>query len=400
MELLKLWTSASSTAATGNIKTVTSTVALNVLSGAGFGKSVPFDSRYGKPDLNHELSFLDAIHTVTDNIITSVVLNSARKIPAWMLPKSVLRVKTSIRETKSYMTEMVVAERQAYAKGISGEIGQNLMSNLVKLSEQAKLNQGQDEKLSSNRRPGLSDEEIFGNLFLYNIAGHETTANALAYSIALLAAYPDMQDWMIEEIQSVLGSGKHEDALNVMPIYEDTFPRLKRCLAIMHETLRLYAPLHGIPRWTGDSSQSLTIGEKTILMPPKTAVVVNIGATQSNPSIWGDDAEFWRPTRWISPSGDSDEGGFLSGPSKDGFFAWSSGPRVCPGLKFSQVEFVAVMARLFLNHRVEPVLEHAESIDDARRRVAGIVQDSHMLATLQIRRPERLKVKWVPISRK
>ena len=135
------------------------------------------------------------------------------------------------------------------------------------------------------------------------------------------------------------------------------------------ETLRVYGPLHGFPRWTGNTLQSLPVGERNIILPPKTTVMVNNGATQTNPAIWGDDADMWRPNRWISSVNEPGKEALLTIPTKDAFLAWSSGPRVCPGLKFSQVEFVAVMAEWLRSHLVEPVLEGKEGMDYARKRL-------------------------------
>jgi cytochrome P450 len=75
----------------------------------------------------------------------------------------------------------------------------------------------------------LNDTEALGNLLIYSIGGHETTATALAFSILLLAAYPEWQNWIGEEIRAVIqGQGSPE-----MLEYEKLFPRLKRCLAVM-----------------------------------------------------------------------------------------------------------------------------------------------------------------------
>jgi len=70
------------------------------------------------------------------------------------------------------------------------------MSVLLKASESEAMGKG---------RSGLSDEEIIGNLFIYIVAGHDTTANTLAYAVTMLAANVGLQDWLREEISSVFG---------------------------------------------------------------------------------------------------------------------------------------------------------------------------------------------------
>jgi cytochrome P450 len=63
-----------------------------------------------------------------------------------------------------------------------------------------------------------------------------------------------------------------------------------------------------------------------------------------------------------------DEEVFIT-PAKCTFFPWSDGPQNCPGAKFSQVEFVAVIARLLRGHRYTAVQRRGESWEDTRKRV-------------------------------
>lgn len=85
----------------------------------------------------------------------------------------------------------------------------------------------------------------------------------------------------------------------------------------------------------------------------------------------------------------------LKEPQRGTFLPWSEGAHVCPGKKFSQVEFVAVMAALFRTHRVRPVLREGETEAQARERVQSVVEDSAVRMTLQMKDPGRVKVRWV-----
>lgn len=104
-------------------------------------------------------------------------------------------------------------------------------------------------------------------------------------------------------------------------------------------------------------------------------LIPNHVAVHTHPRYWGSDCLKWRPSRWIQskPSIDStnietldDE--CLVTPQKGSFIAWSEGVRNCPGKKFSQVEFVASIAALFRDWRVDPVPEPSESLEMARKR--------------------------------
>ena len=82
-------------------------------------------------------------------------------------------------------------------------------------------------------------------------------------------------------------------------------------------------------------------------------------------------------------------------PPPGTYIPWSDGARVCPGKKFSQVEFVAVMVALFGSYRVEPVPRRGESMAMALVRTLDTVKDSAMVLLLQMRNPESLGLKWV-----
>jgi cytochrome P450 len=149
---------------------------------------------------------------------------SYAKLPSWLLPKKVAVVGEAVTEFKRYMVEMVDKERAAHARGETA--GANLMSQLIRASEEAE----RAEQKGTQSKGGLADDEIYGNLFLYNAAGHGTTANALTYTIALLACYPQWQEWVGEELDRVFNQEMEKEGIEQ---YEKAFPQLKRCLALL-----------------------------------------------------------------------------------------------------------------------------------------------------------------------
>ena len=92
-------------------------------------------------------------------------------------------------------------------------------------------------------KKGFSVDEILGNLSIINFAGHDTTANTLTFSIHLLAAHPNVQAWLAEEIDTVVQDRTVDEWR-----YNVIFPRLKRCHAVLLETLRLYPPIMTLPK--------------------------------------------------------------------------------------------------------------------------------------------------------
>jgi cytochrome P450 len=118
-------------------------------------------------------------------------------------------------------------------------------------------------------------------------------------------------------------------------------------------------------------------------------VFVSQQSIHSNPNIWGADVEKFKPTRWLDNSGN------IITPPKGTFIPWSGGPRVCPGMKMSQVEFVAAMAVLFRSGRCEPVTEGDMSLEQSRKTLHGVLyRDSISKVTLQVKHPTKVKLAW------
>lgn len=129
-------------------------------------------------------------------------------------------------------------------------------------------------------------------------------------------------------------------------------------------------------------------------------------ALHTRPRYWGQDSLTWRPSRWIQSRADNvsehpdvrtqllNEHLFI--PPRGSFIAWSDGARNCPGKKFAQVEFVAVMAALFRDHRAEPVPHAVETLAQERQRVSSVIKNSSVELLLQMRDPDSVAVSWSP----
>ncbi|KAK4690121.1 hypothetical protein P7C71_g6603, partial [Lecanoromycetidae sp. Uapishka_2] len=124
-----------------------------------------------------------ALHVLTSAGfgVVFIIVFPRKVLSSSFAPKTFRRLSTAIQEFETYMTEMVNHERMMISKRDPGT--GNLLSSLIRASDQAKEN-------------ALTEDEIRGNTFIYSFAGHETTANTLAYAISLLAVYPKYQDWI------------------------------------------------------------------------------------------------------------------------------------------------------------------------------------------------------------
>ncbi|KAI9844472.1 MAG: hypothetical protein M1837_005554 [Sclerophora amabilis] len=385
---------------TGHGKTGVSTIvddtmklALHVITCAGFGKSYSFLSRdeLESPGSGFTLSYRDAMELILRNLRAAFVLPRNILSISYLLPQKVLKIGHAIQDLNKHLAEMLETEKSLISKRDSG--APNLLSTLIRNSEETRRAEG--------RGQGLSDREIVGNIFVFSVAGHETTANALTYSILLLAANPKLQEWLSEEINQVLGDRQYIETWE----YEKIFPQLKRCLALMFETLRLYGSVPFIPKSTTSQAQPLTIGKHHYIIPPHTHVICNAAALHTLPHYWGADSMVWRPSRWLVSS-DTTGSASRTGPGNEAFIEppkgtfvpWSDGARGCPGKKFAQVEFVAVMSRLFRHHRVRPVMLDGEDGEAVKERILSTLEDSMVKITLRLQNPESVSLIWAKVG--
>jgi cytochrome P450 len=368
-DMLEYWTSKSEITSTADDLR---TLSLHVLSRAGFGKSFKFeghDERQGEQSASG--NYKESLQTILENLVLILGLGFNLLGSPW-LPKKLNNVHKACVSFQKHMTDLYEEEKRRLQQGEDSD--HNLMTGLIRSS--------QDDP------DGLTEKEVYGNMFAFNFAGHDTTAHTFTFAMFFLAANPYVQDWISEEIRFVVGNQKLEDW-----DYRACFPRLKRCLAVMYETLRLYTIVPAI-KWTGHQEQEITIRGKKLILPPDSMVAPSYGAVQTDPRFWGNDSLTWKPSRWIrTTSGPADEE-FIH-PDKGTFIGWSEGSRDCPGRKFSQVEFVATMAVLFLNWRVEPLPAEGKSMHTARRRLLDMIEnDSGYVLLLQILHPERANLRW------
>ncbi|KAI9672707.1 MAG: hypothetical protein M1831_000142 [Alyxoria varia] len=394
--MLQSWTKTAESS-TPSFAKDTRTLSLNVLAATGFRRSYEFRSS-SQPESGELETYRDALQTVLDNSIL-LMLVPFRLLRLPFVPKAWARIGIAGESFKRHMVDMLRQETSLKEKGEKGT--GSLMTSLVRALDtyQEGVSSSQDHRDHTPAK-GLTAEEIFGNIFVINFAGHDTTANALAFSMLLLAVHPEVQSWVAEEIQEVINSDKCE-AWD----YKLLFPKLLRCRAVMLETLRVYPPILALAKWTNRYPQELRVGERTIAIPPNTGVMPSLLAIQTHPTYWQDPL-LWKPSRWISSTSATasdnpqiDSNGqarqeTLLVPAQSTFFPWSDGPQNCPGTKFAQVEFVAVLACLLQNHRVHVTREPGEDFQQAKKRVLATTEDCDLQLLLRMRNADSVHLEW------
>ncbi|KAJ8732435.1 hypothetical protein PYW07_015034 [Mythimna separata] len=178
---------------------------------------------------------------------------------------------------------------------------------------------------------GYSDLELQEETLVIVVAGTDTSAVGVSFTVSMLARHPDVQEKVYEELREVFGDSDR-------PVTFEDLPHLKYLDAVVRETLRLYPPVPVVVRKI-EKDVTLPSG---ITLVEGCGVLVSIWGTQRNPRYWGDDAELFRPER------------FLDTPLKHpaAFMAFSHGPRNCLGYQYAMMSMKTALATLIRRYRV------------------------------------------------
>ena len=170
---------------------------------------------------------------------------------------------------------------------------------------------------------GMSDAQLRDETMTLFLAGHETTANALAWTLYQLAREPEVERELHRELDTVLGGR--------LPTPAD-FPRLPYTEMVLAESMRLYPPAWGIGRYAVEEVQ---IGDWTV--PQKGLVLVSQWVTHRDARFWPDPLRF-DPLRFTPEA--------KASRPKLAYFPFGAGPRICIGESFAWMEGVLLLATL------------------------------------------------------
>ncbi|KAL1606203.1 hypothetical protein SLS60_003604 [Paraconiothyrium brasiliense] len=363
----------------GRIRSTFDLVAMQVLANVGFGQDMGLTT----VPPGHRESLMDSLGFILKHIMLTIIFNSL-EAPEYLLPDKLRKLKVSVAELRMYMKEAVLRHMQANKKTAENLQKRSLLGAMVKANEAEK-----EQLQKGTGRPSyLTESELYGNIFVFNLAGYETTASSMTFALSYLAAYPETQDWVFEELQK-----QYTESENAS--YDSVYPKLVRCLAVMYETLRLASPAPMLIRSPTESRELPIItkeGPKSITVSPGTVVGGHFYGGHLS-SRWGSSSDTFDPKRFVSDSVSGDEA--LVIPEGPMYCPWLLGPRACPGKKFSQVEFVALLAQIMSKWRIE-VAVAGQSPQTARGKLMGILLDEkYFNISTHLLHPEAAGVRFV-----
>ncbi|OWY21769.1 cytochrome P450 [Sphingobacteriales bacterium UPWRP_1] len=170
---------------------------------------------------------------------------------------------------------------------------------------------------------GMNNKQLRDESMILIVAGHETSANALAWALYLISQHPEVEQKLLEEAATVLG--------NRTPAFED-LPNLQYTRQVIQETMRLYPPAWIIDRTALEDDE--VDGYK---IPKDCILLLFIYGTHHSPKYWKD-PETFNPDRFSKEN--------LKDLPNYAYFPFGGGPRLCIGNNFALFEMQIVLATL------------------------------------------------------
>lgn len=174
------------------------------------------------------------------------------------------------------------------------------------------------------------------------IAGKDTTAGGLSWFLYMMCKHPEVQEKVRKEVMEAANAGEAASIDEFsQSLTDEALNKMHYLHAALTETLRLYPslPLDNKECFSDDVlPNGFSVGKGDIVFYAPYAM----GRMEH---LWGDDAQVFRPERWL------DEHGVFQPESPFKFTAFQAGPRICLGKEFAYRQmkiFAAVLLRFFV----------------------------------------------------
>ncbi|MGK7753972.1 MULTISPECIES: cytochrome P450 [unclassified Roseovarius] len=258
----------------------------------------------------------DAVHRGIDAYISEagkISLLDVLGAPDWVpRPGRLIFSRNAVGDMRRIADEAIEARRQRGPDGVP---------DLLDL-----LMEGEDPKTKRQ----MNTAELRDNLLTFIVAGHETTALTLGWSLYLCAFDQDVQDRARAELREVCGDG---------PVTGEHVENLPFMRQIIDETLRLYPPAGMVSR-TAMANDTLCGRE----IRKGDTVILPIYALHRHHMLW-EDPDVFRPDRFAD----------RKAVERYAYLPFGDGPRICIGASFALQEAVIILGTLLNRFRFTPV---------------------------------------------
>lgn len=180
----------------------------------------------------------------------------------------------------------------------------------------------------------MTDDQLVDNLLTFYLAGHETTAKALTWTLFLLSRSPHYAAALRDEVQRIAGDS---------PIAAEHIDKLVLTQQVIKESMRIYPP---VPMMSRQAVKDTVLGGRPVRAG--TSVIMSIYAIHRHRALW-ERPDVFDPTRFAPEK--------ERAISRYQYMPFGAGPRICIGMSFAMIEATAILATLIRSYRFEPT-EH------------------------------------------
>jgi cytochrome P450 len=265
-------------------------------------------------DLGDAIEEVTAAFPIINRHIRRRALAPLRVPRGWPTPAN--RRATWARRRLDRVVDQLIGQRRA----AGGPGGQDLLGRLLAARD-------------PDTGAGLDDAELRAQVLLFLLAGHETTATALTFTLWLLGHHPQAQQRVRDEVRQMVGDRT--------PTAEDAASAADTTM-VVKEAMRLYPPAYGIARRTG---HDLAIGGYHL---PEGSVVISTWMLHHLPDHW-DRPGVFDPDRF-TPQREAARHRYA-------YLPFGAGPRACIGGSFALLEAVLATAMTVRAYRLETTPE-------------------------------------------
>ncbi|KAI4983247.1 hypothetical protein ZWY2020_023739 [Hordeum vulgare] len=185
---------------------------------------------------------------------------------------------------------------------------------------------GNDEAGEGKKKRLMTSRELVDECKTFFFGGHETTALAVSWTLLMLAAHPEWQRALREELREVTAEDGQLDAV--------ALAKLTKMGWVLSEVLRLYPPSPNVQR---QALQDVTVDDAGATIPRGTNMWVDVVAMHHDEALWGADANEFRPERFAAGA----QGGCRH---RMGYLPFGFGGRICVGRNLTGMEYRVVVA--------------------------------------------------------
>jgi cytochrome P450 len=255
------------------------------------------------------------------------------------------RIKFIIEAVQNFLVKEIRLPHKKWWFSLSGQVKKHLQ---LSLENNNIIQEIIDRRIASNEESndllqflmdtryedtgeGMSVMQLIDEIKILFIAGHETTANALTFTLYLLAKHPEIQEKVWQEINEI-------ESLTADVV--EQLQKMTYIIAVLNESMRLFPPA-----WITDRQNVVDDTIASYHIKKETLIGVSFYELHRNPKYWKNPEEF-NPERFL---------GEQKKHSMQFFYPFGSGPRMCIGSGFAIYEMSLALFKIVKKYKVKPI---------------------------------------------